>query len=230
MKKIRSLVLAVALVLSLCAAALADEGRRTNENIFDPDAVIAALDITTYETDEDGAVLVVKNGSSFNIELEVYAAYYDAGDKLVCVDSDSARLIEQGYSAVLEVSSEVPFTRVEYGYRVEEADYAPMRAALAYTDAASTDAVTVSVTNNNAFPADKVTATVLFFAGDELVYADAESVSDDTDGLLAGATGEAEVECPVSFDSYEIYLSAYTTERAMKEYAAGGDDASAPAV
>ena len=210
MKRIVSLVMIVSIIFSFSIFAYAEEGRKTNDNIFNADAVISELGITTYDVDdgdEHGSVLVVKNNSKFSIAIEVYAAFYDGEDNLVYVDSSSSRLVESGYSTVMAVSS-----YTEYGFQVAETRYVPLRSNFTYEDSASTDAVKLSVTNNNEVAASDVSATVLFFSGDDLVYLRTERIKDDTDGIQAGGTGEVEVKSYSPFDSYEVYLSAYTSK------------------
>lgn len=215
MKRIVSLVMIISILLSFSIFAYADEGRKTNDNIFNADAVISELGITTYDFDdgdEQGSVLVVKNNSKFSIAIEVYAAFYDNEDNLVYVDSSSSWIAEAGFSTVMAVSSYTEYERVEYGFQVEETRYVPLRSNFTYEDSASTDAVKLSVTNNGDIAASDVSATVLFFSGDDLVNLRSERIKDGTDGILAGGTGEAEVKSYAPFDSYEVYLSAYTTK------------------
>ena len=210
MKRIVSLVMIVSIIFSFSIFAYAEEGRKTNDNIFNADAVISTYDVD--DGDEHGSVLVVKNNSKFSIAIEVYAAFYDGEDNLVYVDSSSSRLVESGYSTVMAVSSYTEYERVEYGFQVAETRYVPLRSNFTYEDSASTDAVKLSVTNNNEVAASDVSATVLFFSGDDLVYLRTERIKDDTDGIQAGGTGEVEVKSYSPFDSYEVYLSAYTSK------------------
>lgn len=221
MKKLLCLMIAVTMLLSVCPAALADGERKTNENVFSETAVLSQLGVTTYEAesgDERGIVFVIKNTSKFTIDLDVFAAFYDGEEKLIYVDSDFSSAVESGYSTVLSISSSYEYERVEYGLHAEESRDVPMRYNFAYEDTASTDGVTLSVTNNNDFPTKNARATVLFFSGDKLVYVDNESIKDDDYEMKPGATLETELTCRVPFDSYEVYLNAYTSEFSLSQY------------
>lgn len=228
MKKLLCLMIAVTMLLSICPAAFADGERKTNDNVFNEAAVLSQLDVTTYETEsgsERGIVFVIKNNSSFAIDIDVFAAFYDGEENLVYVDSDSASVVETGYSTVLAISSSYGYERVEYGLHAEETQGVPMRYNFACEDYASTGGVTLSVTNNNEFPTKNARATVLFFSGDKLVYADEEGVYDDDYEIKPGATLEEELKCRVPFDSYEVYLNAYTSEFSLSQYNENAPDA-----
>ena len=156
-------------------------------------------------------ILVVENGSEYDVEVTVNATAYDREDNVLGAGKSSIDVVGPGQTSLC------------YLYFTDVEDMASVRYQLFYdTDLYYDDVlyglsaqtnisgrdVDVSVTNNGSDPAEFVEAYVLFFNdADELVYADYAYFTDDDYEIKCGDTITKQLSAYVSFSYVEVYLS-----------------------
>lgn len=186
------------------------DAKNTVKEKFDEETVISQLGVEEihYQTDYSNyAVLVVKNNSEYNLDIDVNATFYGSDGNLVGAKSSEEEAIESGYETVFVFMPDEDYERMEYEFDVDETEYFEcVLSDLSYEATVAKDKVILSVTNNGDDPIEFARATVLFFDGDDAVYYDYSYFVDDDDELKPGKTVNKELDCYKDFDSYRVFL------------------------
>ena len=184
---------------------------------FNSSQVLNQLEVTKYSYTKYSTAytfLLIKNNSTFELEISAKIKYYNMYDALVVEDEIIGGVLASNSEMLLSSMTVVPYATVEYELSAEEATYrkSAVHELSCESNKEQTKAV-VSVTNNGEKAVKFVTAHVLFFNGNKLVGHRIGFFEDDEHELKPGETMTETLECYEEYTSVRVILSGYVYYR-----------------
>ncbi len=155
-------------------------------------------------------ILIVKNDSSENVELNVNAIAKDSSGKTIGAASSSENAVGRGQEVCLlnYFNGVKGVDKFEYTLSAKkEKYYDSVYSDLSVEESRTDDKVILTVTNNGSKPAQFVEAKALFFLDNELVYFGSNYIVDDESEIKPGETLSKQIECYKEYEDVKIYIS-----------------------
>jgi len=179
--------------------------------VFNEAEVLKQLEVTEYKGEGSYYYyhfLAIKNNSPYDLTLSADIKFYTDSGALVGAENSTEYAFEAGTETVMAFSPDEAYTITTYELSVEEEDYYDCVVSdLSYSCVSAKDKEIVIVKNNGDKAAKFVTATVLFFKGDEVVYYSWDYYTDDDSEIKPGKSETREVDCYEDYDSIKVFLS-----------------------
>lgn len=160
-----------------------------------------------YEGYSPYYVLVLKNTSDQDCDVDVGLTLYNAEGKTIGAENETVYAFQHGTEIALTFSLDEMPESAKVTLDTSKNTYACVNANLSYETSVTDDKVIVSATNNGKEKADFVEGCALFFSGDKLVYSAEKYFVDKKSTIKPGATINEELESREAFDTVKIYFN-----------------------
>lgn len=188
-------------------------GETSEADAFHADAVKAALEVKTYQWNDDSQfylALEVKNTSQYTLDINGTVTFYDSNKAMIGSQDNVQTAVPSESSILLVYYNESEFSSYEYDLTPSKSEYyVPMTQNLQIESNNTDKKVVISVTNNGDIPALFVQMKALFFQGDTPVSFNRTYCMDSDSELKPRAAKTCEIRSTKDFDTVKLYVDGW---------------------
>lgn len=186
---------------------------------FDAEAVKEQLEIVQYTCNgkySSTAVLVIKNNSPYDLDVNANATFKDGDGATIGAGSQMDPAVQSGAQVAMQFHNQEAFDTFDYDLTVKQTDdyFKCCNNDLSSEVTLAKNKAVITVTNNGEEAAEFVQYTSLFFKGEQLVYVGMGYCIDNDQQLKPGKSISSEsMAYGIDFDRVEVYLTARINAR-----------------